>query len=254
MLDTSTGSFSGTAVGPPGTVFYTAKVKRGELETTAQVTVNVLRVDTPPPRETECLGGTIIAAPGESIRLDDLGCVSDNYPLTSRGVSPANLHTAWGATWAGDEDEIGASDKISFRATVPSGTAPGIYTFTNRIEDNTGVAKDLSVAVTVTADPSINIAAHMLRLNQEASRGFTHIITATGGQASGNYTFTSLSAVPSWITFDTSQTNALRLVATAQNRDTSGSFTFRVQKGGLPNPGKVFRFTYVLRTDDDGEA
>ena len=38
VLNTSTGDFSGTAVGPPGTVFYTAKVKRGELEATAQVT------------------------------------------------------------------------------------------------------------------------------------------------------------------------------------------------------------------------
>ena len=225
------------------------EVERGTQTDTCQVTANVLDADTPPPRETECLGATVTAAPGEEINLTSLACVSDNYPLTSVAtVTPPG----WTVHWAGDEDEIGASDTIGFRTTVPAAQAPGIYTFTNRIEDSTGTQSDLSVAVTVSADPSINIAAWLLNINREASRGFNRNITATGGPSAGNYVFAEGSGKPSWITFNTTTTNVLRLIAAPQNRNVSGSFTFTVTKG--TSAPKTFRFTYQLRTDDDGEA
>ena len=66
--------------------------------------------------------------------------------------------------------------------------------------------------------------------------------------------FTEGAGKPSWITFNTATKNVLRLIAQPQNRNVSGSFTFTVSKGGLPNPPKTFRFTYNLRTEDDGEA
>ena len=244
-----TGSFWGTAPATEGTHTYTAKVTRGTVETTCTVTVIISPAKDDPQDETECLDGTVEGAPGERVSLSTaIVCTTAYLPFTSqRTTAPPG----WTAQWneqppLSDGQAVGGST-FQFSTTIPRTATTGNYRFTNVFADSRGTEATAVVVVTVSTAPVRPIrltGRNPQQINTPASRIFTRTFRATGGPATGSYSFTARS-LPSYMTLTTGGI----LTIPAQNQHRSGSFKLIVTKDTTT---AEFDISFELTTNPGG--
>ena len=232
-LRPGTGDFQGTAPeGPeaPGDYTFQGRVSSGQQEQTCKVYVKIIDVKTPPPIETECVGGEASGPPGVEMGVDIVTCTSPNTPLTSiKTTGPAS----WGAVWTDPETLTdpdltpeGAGIAFSWSATPPAGTAVGEYRFTNTLRDSKGADTDVTIVATVTAARPLAIRDALMQIRQPASSAFRRQLVATGGDETAVASFSKVSG-PGFLDINSSGL----VTFPAQNAASSASWSVRVTRG-----------------------